>query len=406
MSQLNIPGLTHIKGDLYECNLDLIRFASGKDNALKNPRHLVGDRGIGPEGFDPVEMEKTRTSIAEDGLHHPPICRLVDNGKEKIVELMNGERRIRCITRLVKDKTPCYNSETGQKEPADKLYKTVQIRLRDNVDDKTAFRIAYTGNDNAVPIGEAANAAFVKYLRGLNYADADILKITGMSSNWLREQDRLIELDDETFTALANRQINRAVALRLCEMPEPERLKTLRNLLQCMKLKAEAALAEAKEEADEAAFEADVAVAEANAESEAAKDEGTPEAVEKASVAADKAVKAVKKATEAKEKKARTQKQAYTTKPAKIRDLNETVEAAGGEVPTKSLTWAKIEKNWIEPLETALTSMDDLKFDRDYARVVLSCLKAIRDGDTDYETVLAEASNLEPEPAEEDVAAE
>jgi ParB-like chromosome segregation protein Spo0J len=398
MSQLNIAGLTHIKGDLYECKLDLIKFA-GKDTTLKNPRHLATERGIGAEGFDPVEMEKTRISIATDGLHHPPICRLA-NGK--IVELMNGERRVRCLTRLVKDKTPCFNAETGQMEPADKLYSTVQIRLRENVDDKTAFRIAYTGNDNAVPIGEAANVAFVKYLRGLNYSDADIIKITGMSSNWLREADKLIELDDETFTALGNRQINRSVALRLSEMPEPERIKTLHDLMQCMKSKAVAEAKAAEEEAEEAGLAADKAVAEAHDEVAAAEDEGTPEAAEKAAKASEKAAKATAKA--AKAKTTRTQKQAYTTKPAKIRDLNEVVEATGGEVPAKGLTWAKIEKNWIEPLEKALTSMDDTKFDRDYGRVVLACLKAIQEGETDYAKVLADAASVPTPEAEEEAA--
>lgn len=384
---VNMTGLTHVKDDLYELSPSLIKFAGVNGGKFQNHRHLSADRSINSAGFDPVDMDKIRNSIADDGLQNPPICRYVDKDGEKYVELLNGERRLRSILRLLKDKAKCYNPVNGSTEDAEKVFSTIQIRLRENIDDKIAFRIAWGGNENAVPVGEVANIEFVRYLRNLNYSDADICKITGMSVTWLREQDQLADLDDDTLNALASGQIIRSVALKLVQMPKSDRAKVLANLLECMKAKndvVKASLEIAEETTSEEAEEAKAVAAAAVAE-----DDGTEESADVVAKATQKAEKATKKA-----EKARSQKQAYTTKPAKIRDLNEVIEADGGEV-SKALSWNKIEKLWIEPLEQGLKSTDEVDFDRDYGRVAVAVLKAVQNGETDYLEVLASVDDAD-----------
>ena len=68
---------------------------------------------------DKARMEELRTTIAEDGLENPLRLRPVtDENGDQILQIVNGERRLRTIQLLCQDNVECYDSGTETMRPA------------------------------------------------------------------------------------------------------------------------------------------------------------------------------------------------------------------------------------------------------------------------------------------------
>lgn len=265
-----IDGVEHVRGNLYRVKRDLIQFAeSGFDLESKylkfgNPRYVRNSNGrLVGQGISRQEMDELRSQISEQGLQNPLLLR---PSQDKLV-LVNGERRLRCIMQLVKDKEEdCLNLETGDYDDAVVVYEYIDCRIQE-MSDEEAFHYAFTGNDSAVPIGEIATLQFVRYLRGCGKSDREIMALTSKSITWLRETDTLLG-KPEVLEALANEDINRKVALKLAKLESAEaRLDRLSRLaeaaserVQKVQKKLEQDIERAKEQQELA--EASVAVAE------------------------------------------------------------------------------------------------------------------------------------------------
>lgn len=237
-----IDGVEHIHGNIYRIRRDLLCFAdSGLETAdgkllFGNPRYITNEDGkLVARGMSREEMEELRNEIIRQGLLHPPIFYPKDG---KFV-LADGERRMRCIDRIIKDDALAYNTATGEMEPASEVYEYIECRV-EIMDVQKALEIAFTGNESAIGIGDGATLNVVRVLRKAEYDDDTILTITGKSITWLKETDELLQLDKETFDALISDRINRKVALKLSRVPVvKDRGQRLKAMLEARKERVE-----------------------------------------------------------------------------------------------------------------------------------------------------------------------
>jgi hypothetical protein len=211
--------IQHLHGNLYRVHSSLIAYAEPHANiAFSNPRRTMVNGVLTGKGFTKTEMDELRSAIRTEGLHHPLMLRCVEMGKP--MALLNGERRKRCIDKLKADKEVCLDPASGKDIPARDLYEYVECRILKDIDDKTAFKHAFSSNERAVDIGEGATVALIRSWRKQKWSDEDILGVTGKSITWLRDSDLLVKLDNKTFAALAANEINRTVAIKLAKIKD------------------------------------------------------------------------------------------------------------------------------------------------------------------------------------------
>ncbi len=262
--------IIHLHGNLYRVKRELIEYAEGEitidssDSKFHNPRRLNVSGKVEAKGFSKAEMTELREKIRTIGLNHP----LMTRKKGDKLELIDGERRKRCIDKLVKDNSQCFNPATGEMLPASEMYEYVEVRISE-MDDKQAYHYAFVGNETSVHIGEAATTSLIKYWRLSGWTDKEILDITGKSISWLRDTDFIIGLDEITFTAFVNDEINRSAALDLSKIESvserhkrlnkakefaEQRIASLREKLEEKVLEAEENVKLAEQEATETIF--------------------------------------------------------------------------------------------------------------------------------------------------------
>ena len=224
--------VSHLHGNLFRIKLKKIKIAnqglSIEDGNLiyGNPRWYKDSKGENQaKGIEKEKMIELRNSIQEDGLENPIRLRITKN--EKNVEIINGERRFRCIVDLVEKNLPCWDPKTKKNIPAKDLFDWVECRI-EFMDDKTALRVALRPNETSEIIGDLANINLIKILRKSNFDDQEILKTTGKSISWLRETEKIISLDNICLENFKKEKINRTVALRLALIENvEERVKLL-----------------------------------------------------------------------------------------------------------------------------------------------------------------------------------
>lgn len=372
--------VVRLHGNLYRVKRALINFAEGgvqaeKDDKGKltrirfgNPRWVKNNKGKPvARGLDKAKMEDLKGSIQDQGLENPLRLRLIENGNDLILQLVNGERRFRSLSALVEEKAECRDPATKSLMPADELYEWVDCRIN-RMTDEEALEHSMRPNETGESIGDVAALEVVKVLRSVGKGDDEILKFTGKSITWLREADSLLTLDDKTLGALQTDQINRNLALKLTEISDTN--KRLERLGQCSQkaieriAAQEAALAEAAErDESEAEIEAaSAALAEAEGDTEAAKTHRR-----KASGAR---VRAGKKA-------AAKQELSSGPKTATSKDWDSTSDETDAAKP---LSVAKVEKHWQVDLADIIKRRDDLEIDLEDARLAKLLVDAIVGG--------------------------
>jgi hypothetical protein len=368
-------GVEHIRGNLYRIKRDNISFAeSGFDlesNELKfsNPRYYRrGDKLIA-KGLlhDNDAMDSLRKSITIQGLLNPPLLRCVEANDEIDFQIVDGERRMRSLFKLCDENVKVYNSETAEFDYAGEVYDWIVCRI-ERLNDKEAIARAVSLNEDAVSIGEAANADLVKYLRNCGCGDNEICQITGRGEGWLRETDRLIELDEETFTALAQDKINRRIALKLAELSVEERAERLDQLLIAAQERIEKVQVKLAQDEDKAKMNAELA----------------------------KAKIAVVKHRGGDLEEAQEEHADAEAKVAKIRTKRKDIEEEGAKATIKDwngvkpLTLAKIKKHWTDTIDNLLENEDDDegKINLDDARLMKLACDAIEAGEIDVLKIL------------------
>ena len=141
MSVDKLPsGTKHLFGTMFSVRLSMIKVADGgfdptsTELSFFNPRwtEMNGKRfGV---GFSAQEMQDLREDIQTEGLNHPLRCRWFPyqhprTTQPKGVQLVDGERRFRSLSLLVKENVLCFDVNTGQMRPARELYEWIECRV-------------------------------------------------------------------------------------------------------------------------------------------------------------------------------------------------------------------------------------------------------------------------------------
>jgi len=208
-------GIKHVHGTLYEIAHDAIYIAK-KGEAGSNIRYLSGDDDNLGVGFDKVNMDRLYHSIKDSGMHNPLICRWVLRDGSLSVQLVDGERRWRTIDRCLVKNEKVYDPASKKMVPAKDMYSNLLVRVYDAATDKEAMKLSYQENRSRVAFNDKVDISLVKDLRTKDFADEEILEITGQKADWLRDTDKLIDAlkdDPDTMAALSEGVIKREAAL-------------------------------------------------------------------------------------------------------------------------------------------------------------------------------------------------
>lgn len=373
-----------LHGNLYRVPLDMIQFAEANDDGFTffNPRLIDGNK----RGFSKEEMEELYEAIRSEGLEHPlSLRRLGDK-----LQLISGERRLRCLKKLVKDNADCYDSSTGETVKASKLYEYVEARIGD-YDDQTAWKLAYSTNDKAIGIGESATIALVRQLRKAEYTDKQITTITGKSITWLKDTDLLNTLDKSTLAALASDQINRTVAISLAKIADvTERLDLLEAARAAADGRLSAMRAKIESEMQASSSKADMAKAKAVEAEFRGDDEAAAEELEKAE-------ELEAKIKDKKAEKAKIEAIGPRVNKKDLQRAKSNKKKAEGDTDGEKvrLTHAKIKKHWHEPCCNLIKSDfcdeesgDPLELDPEDVRLIKLACEQIEKGEQDIIKIL------------------
>lgn len=254
----NLPnGVQHLYGNLYKVKFDLIQ----PPVDIINSRCAAVDIGIAnsANGLNQEDMSKLIKSIQADGLQCPLSLNFVERDDVNCLELIVGKRRSTAISHLLQQNAICKNLTTGETKSAKEVYEFVECRIN-QLSYVEAQKLNYQENSTSCPIGDGADAAFIKMLRVKNLNDEQILEITGKSIQWLREADKLCRLDKTCFESLCRDEINRTVGLTLEEIEDVnERLERLDVTLQMRDERKERQYIKAEEDLAKALDKEDIA---------------------------------------------------------------------------------------------------------------------------------------------------
>lgn len=374
----------HLHGNLYRVRRDRIRLAKSGLSVEKgklvygNPRWFVNKKGeLEARGTESSKMEELRCSIQNSGLDNPIRLRPIE-GDECYLEVVNGERRFRCITDLCEADDLCHDPSVGDKAHASEVYEWIDCRI-EVMDDKTALGIALKTNETSEVIGDLASLYVVRTLRESGHDDQEILRATGKSLSWLRETDRIMGLDEVCLDHFQSDQITRKAAIQLALIENAEeRLDLLEKIVQVAQGRRTSKLKSLDKTARKAEEESEIASAAAHlAEKSGDKDESE---------------KLKAKSRKAKEKAGNARKEAgrIASKPAKA-DARD-IKAASGPTP---LPHAKIKSEYMDLLEQIISNEgfddegDSLGLDLGVLAAVLGVLSAILEGEEDAMSVFS-----------------
>lgn len=226
-------GITPLGDGLFCVDWNLIEIAKELEESEKtfrffNPRHLgnyeLEKDGDATEifygqGFSKDEMKELMTNIINKGLDYPLLCYFILEGEKVKVRVHDGERRYRCLDRMINKDMKVWSRQQKQFVSAKEVYGKVTCRV-DNMTEEEAFTQACAVSETSVKWGDGANARLVKTLYEQGKKDEEICKLLNKSKQWLAETASLNELDDFCFNFLLANKINRKVALDLAKIKD------------------------------------------------------------------------------------------------------------------------------------------------------------------------------------------
>jgi hypothetical protein len=378
----------HLHGNLFRVRRSRIRMAragvavEGGRLIYGNPRWFPNKSGS-PEarGLEAAKMEELRASIRISGLDNPIRVRPVE-GDGSFLEVVNGERRFRCIERLCESDEDCHDAAVGDYAPASQVYEWVDCRIEE-LDDRDALGVALKTNETSEVIGDLASIHVVKTLRAAGFDDQDVLVATGKSVSWLRETDRIIGLDEVCLRHFENDQITRKAALQLALIEDAEeRIGVLEQVVNIARRRHASKMQKLDRELETAETEEHIASAAAKVAEEVGDDEQAAE-LQQASK------KALKKAGKVREESA---KASLKGAKADARDIKKVHSPKKEDPSTESLSG--LDSAYLEMIESII---DHEGFDSDgnaygidlnVLAAVLGVVRAIVDGDEEIIDVL------------------
>lgn len=387
--------VVHLHGNLFRVRRDRIRMApsglSVENGKLVygNPRWFVNAEGdMEARGTESSKMEELKDSILNSGLDNPIRLRPI-NGDEPFLEVVNGERRFRCIEHLCESDEMCQDSSSGKKKKATEAYEWVECRI-EWMDDKTALGIALKTNETSEVIGDVASLQVVKTMRLAEYSDQEILRATGKSLSWLRETDKIMSLDPKSLDHFHTDKITRKAAIQLALIENAEeRISLLERIVEVAIDRKASKMKALEEAAERSEMESEIADAAAYAAGEGGDEKESKRL-------AEKSAKAKKKA-----EKAKDERRKVSAKPAKA-DARDIKKAKG----PKPLPPASIKSEYLNLIDAAIENEgfdedgESMGLDLGVLTAVAGVLKAILEGEEDAMSVLSCYCALEVEDQE------
>lgn len=376
--------IDHVSGNLYKVDYGVIKFSPDEFNPREFGRESKDSQRAGA-GFDKESLRALEDTICDKGLFKPLICRFVN---EKL-QIVAGCRSYCAITNARKKRRKdCLNVETEKKESYKTALSKIEVRIMD-LDDDEARSVAWVENSTAVPIGDVATVQTVKHYRDAGFDDEKIISLTGnKSGQWLRNIDKIISLDEKSYSCFCDDQINLSVAQALAEIDDLEE----RHILLDFTIKfANARSKEKVERAKKALDKAESKEEIAGANVAVANLIGTEE--EK-----DSAVDGLEEASKNVEEKQDAVSQAEEKQQAKATDLKKAISttgASGSKKISAALREAKIRKLYLNPLakligQNGFNEDGSLAVSIDSLNIAFSVVNGILRGETDVVSVLKE----------------
>ena len=389
IGSVDIPGMfgddiVHLHGNLYRVRRARIQLAKSGLSVeagkliYGNPRWFTNDDGeLEARGTDSSKMEELRASIQSSGLDNQLRLRPVE-GEECYLEVVNGERRFRCLATLCESDDLCHDSASGDKAPASAVYEWIDCRI-EVMDDKAALAVALKTNETSEVIGDLASLHVVKMLRESGHDDQDILRATGKSLSWLRETDKIMALDEVCLGHFRSDQITRKAAIQLALIKNTEeRLNLLERIVEVAQGRKAARIKDLDRTVENAEAESDIADTASHLASLAGDEEESKDLAVKSGKAKEKA------------HNARKEREKVASKPAKA-DVRDIGKAKG----PKPLAHGTIKSEYVELIGQIIENegFDDegesLNLDLGLLSAVLGVLEAIMEGEDDAMSVLS-----------------
>jgi hypothetical protein len=379
-------GIEQLSEDgLYAVDWNLIEIAkeaspSGDNFKFFNPRHL-GQYEVDKnnkielflgQGFGKEDMKELMKDITNKGLDYPFLGYWVLEDNKVKIRAYDGERRWRCLDRLIEKNEKVWSAKDKQFLPAKEVYSKVVCRVK-SMSEEEAFQRACAVSDTSVKWGDGCQARLVKKLYDAGKKDDYICKILNKSVQWLAETSSLNDLDDYCFQFLLENKINRKVALDLVKVKD---VKTRRTWLDNAWKDAQETHEKIKNKNDrlleKATIEEEVAESELD---EAATSGADPETLAEKQEAVEVAVE--------KTKKRKTAAAASARPMVKGKNLNR----ASGGLLSGSLRGPKVKK-LLEAVEELVEKNDTSLADIKTLQTLKVAYQCILDGEEDIENVL------------------
>jgi len=390
--------------NLFRVKPELITFAEGgetfdpssKKLKFRNPRRTIIDGKVSAIGFDKNSMDELRESIRGEGLQNPILLRA--SADFKIIVVLAGERRKRCIDKLISDDAECFDVVHSRKKKAKEVFEYIECRIYSDIDEVEAFRHSFSENDRAIGIGDAANVELIKQWRACGWTDETIMSVTCKSITWVRETEKMAELDNETYAAFAQGKINRTLAIALSRVEsEVERNAYLSALVDMSEQRFNKKHQEVLKELEDAEekleiAEADVAITKMDGDTK------------KLEYANDKAKKAKQKVAKKINIVEEIEKEKAQATAKDLKDVQEKLETSSDEMESvKQLTPVKLKKYWSEACREFIDNGTDEdgndieNVSKDDAKLVVSLCEAFEKGERDIFKLLKRHMRLKKE---------
>jgi hypothetical protein len=280
-----------------------------------NARHLGAkpNHPMSGKGLSLDEMGELRTSVQDEGWFGTFLCRWVRRPDGVGVQVVAGERRYLCVAKLREGNEPCRDrrkdvrDKDGRvvvegKTPARELFAHLRCEVMDMTDEE-AITFNWLENDKHAPVGERAAVGLVKRMRAWGWDDGKIMDHVKRGDQWLRDTDKLCELDPACFEAVCEGRVNRNGAMLLARIVDPkERVEVMRVACEMKRAASQPVIDRKSQEVDRAEVKEELAkcrVADAQCQGDSAAKEKATKELETAHGAVEKKKGELEKAKEA-----------------------------------------------------------------------------------------------------------
>jgi len=382
-------------GNLYHIPMGLLKldkFEILPGRSLPQPRRLVANEKFNGVGLHDDEIANLAEDIRTRGLDFHLLARWKAGGDSLYVAVYDGDRRLNAIELLHKNKAKCFCRKSGEYRPVEEVYGTLPCRVN-ILTDEQAWKLMWNVQDSTKAWGDGVPVVFVKICRENGMDDDAILNLADKKAKWLQDMDELCQLDEGTFSFLAEGLITTTHArMLLHNIDDPkERIKWCKEACaEAVKeqdeevRKIDTALSSIEEKIETKTAEIDYAVKQNHSESEI---EELRAELTKLQKKAEKK-KGVRDGTASKTPTARkrhfgraaqTRKKKATTEsdtPAPVTATEEKPE----DLFQGTLSPSKIRKH-LEVIESLIDNKDESYYPLETLQAMAICYRAILNGD-------------------------